>query len=28
VFSDFTLDAVPEPYRERVRARLAELRSE
>lgn len=28
VFSDFTLDAVPEAYRQRVRARLAELRSE
>jgi hypothetical protein len=25
VFSDFTLDAVPESYRERVRARFAEL---
>ncbi len=27
IFSDFTLDAVPEAYRERVRLRFAELRS-
>jgi len=27
IFADFTLDAVPEPYRQRVRDRLAELAS-
>ncbi|MCZ7590133.1 MAG: hypothetical protein M5U27_15010 [Gaiella sp.] len=28
IFADFTLDAVPEPYRRRVRARLDELSNE
>lgn len=27
IFADFTLDAVPEPYRQRVRDRFAELAS-